>query len=76
MRVLLVEDDSMIGESVKKGLRQDGFAVDWVEDGEAAEAALASHTYDLMVLDLGLPRKSGLDVLRSLRGGGDRKSVV
>ena len=76
MRVLLVEDDSMIGESVKKGLRQDGFAVDWVEDGEAAEAALASHTYDLMVLDLGLPRKSGLDVLRSLRSGGHDLPVL
>ena len=76
MRVLLVEDDSMIGESVKKGLRQDGFAVDWVEDGEAAEAALASHTYDLMVLDLGLPRKSGLHVLRSLRSGGHDLPVL
>ena len=76
MRVLLVEDDSMIGESVKKGLRQDGFAVDWVEDGEAAEAALACHTYDLMVLDLGLPRKSGLDVLRSLRSGGHDLPVL
>ena len=76
MRVLLVEDDAMIGESVRKGLRQDGFAVDWAEDGEAAELALASHTYDLMVLDLGLPRKSGLDVLRTLRRSGNDLPVL
>ena len=76
MRVLLVEDDAMIGESVRKGLRQDGFAVDWAEDGEAAELALAGHTYDLMVLDLGLPRKSGLDVLRTLRRSGNDLPVL
>ena len=76
MRVLLVEDDGMIGESVRKGLRQDGFAVDWVEDGEAAESALAGHTYDLMVLDLGLPRKSGLEVLRALRRKGNDLPVL
>ena len=72
MRILLVEDDPMIGESVRKGLRQDGFAVDWVSDGEAAELALGNDVYDLMLLDLGLPRKSGLEVLRALRArGGD-----
>ena len=76
MRVLLVEDDGMIGESVRKGLRQDGFAVDLVEDGEAAESALAGHTYDLMVLDLGLPRKSGLEVLRALRRKGNDLPVL
>ncbi len=70
MRVLLVEDDLMIGESVRKGLIQDGFAVDWVEDGLAAEVALDAHAYDLMLLDLGLPRKSGLDVLKSIRRRG------
>ena len=76
MRVLLVEDDAMIGESVRKGLRQDGFVVDWVEDGEAAERAVASHAYDLMVLDLGLPGKSGLDVLQALRAGGNDLPVL
>ncbi len=76
MRVLLVEDDAMIGESVKKGLRQDGFTVDWVEDGEAAERAVAAYAYDLIVLDLGLPKKSGLDVLRSLRSGGKDVAVL
>ncbi len=70
MRVLLVEDDLMIGESVRKGLMQDGFAVDWVEDGLAAEVALDAHSYDLMLLDLGLPRKSGLEVLKSMRRKG------
>ena len=67
MRVLLVEDDPMIGESVRSGLRHEGFAVDWVEDGGAAELALATGVYDLMLLDLGLPKKEGMEVLRSLR---------
>ena len=76
MRILLVEDDTMIGTSVRTGLRQDGFVVDWVEDGEAAEAALAAHTYDLMVLDQGLPRKDGLDVLKTLRRRGSDLPVL
>lgn len=67
MRLLLVEDDAMIGSSVQQGLRQDGFAVDWVRDGQAAETALGSEPYDLVLLDLGLPKKSGLEVLRGLR---------
>jgi len=67
MRVLLVEDDTMVGESVRKGLRQEGFAVDWVEDGAAAELALATGVYDLLLLDLGLPKKAGMEVLASLR---------
>ncbi len=73
MRLLLVEDDAMIGASVQDGLRQDGFAVDWVRDGNAAELALANERYDLVLLDLGLPGKSGLDVLAALR---KRGSVV
>jgi two-component system response regulator QseB len=67
MRVLLVEDDAMVGESVRKGLRQEGFAVDWVEDGRAAELALDTGVYDLMLLDLGLPKKGGMEVLTGLR---------
>ena len=67
MRLLLVEDDTMIGESVRLGLRQDGFVVDWVQDGHAAELALRNENYSLLLLDLGLPRKSGLDVLKTLR---------
>lgn len=67
MRLLLVEDDLMIGESVQKGLRQDGFAVDWVRDGQSADSAWRATEFDLMLLDLGLPRKDGLAVLRALR---------
>ena len=76
MRVLLVEDDAMIGASVRKGLRQDGFTVDWVRDGASADAALASHAYDAVLLDLGLPKKSGVDVLKSIRRGGSDVPVL
>jgi two-component system response regulator QseB len=67
MRLLLVEDDPMIGKSVQIGLKQEGYAVDWVYDGVAAELALANDVYELVLLDLGLPRKAGLDILRALR---------
>jgi two-component system response regulator QseB len=76
MRLLLVEDDSMIGESVRKGLQQDGFAVDWVQDGRAAEIALETNLYDTLLLDLGLPRKAGLDVLAALRRRGNSIPVL
>ena len=59
MRVLLAEDDPMIGAAVERGLRQDGFVVDWVRDGAAAETALAQNVHDLLLLDLGLPRARG-----------------
>ena len=67
MRVLLVEDDPMIGESLVEGLRGECYAVDWVRDGHDAELALAGFAYDLMLLDLGLPGKEGMDVLRAPR---------
>ncbi|ONX95728.1 response regulator [Burkholderia cenocepacia] len=70
MRILLVEDDRMIAEGVRKALRSDGFAVDWVQDGDAALTALGGETYDLLLLDLGLPKRDGIDVLRTLRGRG------
>jgi two-component system response regulator QseB len=76
MRILLVEDDTMIGESVAAGLRLAGHAVDWVQDGRAAEAALAVPVHDMVLLDLGLPRKRGLDVLKTLRAGGAGVPVV
>lgn len=76
MRILLVEDDTMIGESVRLGLRQDGFAVDWVQDGKAAELALSSEPYALLLLDLGLPKKSGIDVLKTLRAQGNSIPVL
>ena len=70
MRLLLVEDDPMIGASVQRGLRQDGHTVDWVRDGAAAELAVANGVHEMILLDLGLPRKSGLDLLASLRRKG------
>jgi two-component system response regulator QseB len=76
MRVLLAEDDPMIGASIRQGLRQDGFAVDWVEDGRAAELALAERVHDLIVLDLGLPKRKGLEVLGAMRRGGDGRPVL
>jgi two-component system response regulator QseB len=76
MRLLLAEDDRMIGASIERGLKQDGFAVDWVQDGRAAELALAESVHDLLVLDLGLPRKQGLDVLRAMRRRGDTRPVL
>jgi two-component system response regulator QseB len=76
MRLLLVEDDAMIGEAVQSGLRQDGFVVDWVRDAEAGDAALRAEGYPLVLLDLGLPRKSGLEWLRELRARGNRTPVL
>src|SRR4051794_4980089 len=67
MRLLLVEDDAMIGEAVLDVLRAEHYAVDWVRDGGMADTALRSQTYDLVLLDLGLPKRDGLEVLRSLR---------
>ena len=67
MRLLLVEDDAMIGEAVLQVLRAEHYAVDWVRDGVMADAALRSEQYDLVLLDLGLPKRDGLDVLRALR---------
>jgi two-component system OmpR family response regulator len=68
MRLLLVEDDPMIGRAVLDVLRSEHYAVDWVRDGEAAKSAAAAEPYDLVLLDLGLPRADGLDVLRFIRG--------
>ncbi len=76
MRLLLAEDDVMIGQAVRTGLNQQGFAVDWVQDGGAAEHALGVGTYDLCLLDLGLPRKEGLQVLKGLRQRGSALPVV
>ena len=66
----------MIGDSVRAGLRRDGFTVDWVRDGRAADLALANAVYDLMLLDLGLPKKDGLDVLRTARRAANRIPVL
>ena len=68
MRLLLVEDDLMIGEPLLDLLRAEGYAVDWVRDGEMADTALLSQNYDLLILDLGLPKADGMTVLKQLRG--------
>ena len=76
MRLLLVEDDPMIGASVQRGLKQEGYSVDWVRDGAAAEGALADGVHELILLDLGLPRKSGLELLAALRRRGVATPVL
>ena len=76
MRVLVVEDDPLLGRGVQAGLEQAGFAADWVRDGIAADAALGAEDYAAVVLDLGLPRLEGLELLRKVRGTGDRTPVL
>ena len=76
MRILLVEDDLMIGEPLLDLLRAEGYAVDWVRDGNLADAALTSQSYDLLLLDLGLPKRDGMAVLRALRGRKQRLPVL
>jgi two-component system OmpR family response regulator/two-component system response regulator QseB len=76
MRVLLVEDDPMLGDGVRAGLTEADFAVDWVRDGEAAMAALSAESFAAVALDLGLPRRDGLAVLEWLRGRGDATPVL
>jgi two-component system response regulator QseB len=76
MRVLLVEDDTMIAQGLETALRQIGAAVDWLRDGEQAAAALQSATFDVVLLDLGLPTRDGISVLRDLRRRGDATPVI
>jgi len=76
MRILLAEDDPQLGDGLMVGLRQAGHAVDWVRDGQVADHALQSESFDLLVLDLGLPRRDGLDVLRRLRTRGQALPVL
>jgi len=76
MRILLVEDDRMLGDGVQAGLGAAGFTVDWVRDGEAALAALAGEGFAAVLLDLGLPRRDGLSVLASLRSAGNAVPVM
>ncbi len=76
MRLLLVEDDPMIGEVLSQLLQKSGYTVDWTQDGMAADTALVSGDYDLVLLDLGLPRMDGLDVLRRLRRRGNATPVL
>ena len=76
MRILLVEDDAMLGEATRGGLADDGFAVDWVVTVGAAQAALAAATYSVVLLDIGLPAKSGIDLLTQMRGDGNDTPVI
>jgi two-component system OmpR family response regulator/two-component system response regulator QseB len=70
MHVLVVEDDDLLGDALQAGLREQGFAVDWVRDGVSADTALRTSEFSAVVLDLGLPRRGGLEVLRSQRARG------
>lgn len=76
MRILLVEDDRLLGDAVQAGLRQAGFAVEWVTDGTEADAAVSAGAFAAVVLDLGLPGRSGLDVLQTMRAHGNRTPVL
>ena len=76
MRILLVEDDTMIGKAARQGLAHAGFVVDWATDGRAAELALANGVYDLAILDLGLPKKDGMAILATLRTAGNSMPVL
>jgi len=76
MKILLVEDDDMIGENIQIALESEGLEVDWVKDGMSAEAALAAQPYDALLLDLGLPNKNGIDILQGLRAQGSSMPVL
>jgi two-component system, OmpR family, response regulator QseB len=76
MRLLLIEDDAMVGRALHAALAASGFAADWVRDGRAGELALANGGYDAVLLDLGLPVKDGIVLLRQLRARGDRVPVL
>ena len=76
MRVLVVEDDRMIAKGLHTALKQDGYAVDGVSDGRSAAEALRSSRFDVVLLDLGLPERDGLEVLRELRSRGDATPVI
>lgn len=76
MRILLVEDDPDLGDAILRRLRREGYAADWQKDGQAAYEVLGYQSYDLLVLDIGLPRMNGFALLRALRAKGDRTPVL
>jgi two-component system OmpR family response regulator len=76
MRILVAEDDAILADGVTRTLRQSGYAVDWVQNGVEADSALDTDDFDLLILDIGLPKKSGLDVLKRLRGRDSRLPVL
>ncbi|GBL47417.1 two-component system response regulator QseB [Sulfuriferula multivorans] len=76
MQILLIEDDPMIGQSLVRALKDVGISSDWVRDGVAGESAIESGKYSLVLLDLGLPKKSGFDVLKTMRAKGDHTPLL
>jgi two-component system, OmpR family, response regulator len=76
MRILLVEDDEMIGNAIVQALKDAAYAADWVRDAESATGALLGREHDVVLLDLNLPKRDGIDVLRSLRAGGSKVPVI
>jgi two-component system OmpR family response regulator len=76
MRILVAEDDAILADGLTHTLRQSGYAVDWVKTGAEADSALDANDFDLLILDIGLPKKSGLEVLRRLRGRDSRMPVL
>src|SRR2546427_2328191 len=76
MRLLLVEDDALIGSGLQQGLRREGYTVDWVQDGKAAGAAVQMAPYGLLLLDLGLPGQDGMQLLKGLRQRDDAVPVI
>ena len=77
MKILLIEDDQLLGDGIQRGLIQDGHTIDWITDGINGEAAIYTESFDVCILDLGLPRKSGLEILRTARAKGvDIKIII
>jgi two-component system response regulator QseB len=76
MRVLLVEDDELLGDGVSAGLKQYGYTIDWLKDGLSAEQALRTESFDAIILDIGLPKKTGLELLESIRSHGNVTPVL
>jgi DNA-binding response OmpR family regulator len=76
MRLLVIEDDAMIGERLQKSLKKSGHAVDWLRDGAQADSALQTQSFDMILLDLGLPKRSGIEILQRLRARGNRVPVI
>ncbi len=76
MRILLIEDDALLGDGIRAGLKMAGFSVDWVQDGEAGITATRTDSYEVCVLDLGLPKRSGMEVLTQIRSAGLQTPVL